>query len=279
MINAAPDVYKETIESINTILKRPRIRRSPVNVYTIDDVLMCTKNINSETITPIFRVSSVSGEGMNLVKSFMNLYQSIPNKNKNNNTELYIDSIFKVNGVGTVVGGYLVSGQVSIGDKLLIGPVNEKYTQVIVKSIHCKRVSVNTIKCGSYTCFSFKKLDKNIVRKGLVIISKNSEQIICRKFKAQITVLKAHSTTIRIGYQPIIHSSCIRQSAQLTKILEKTCARGNKTEDNEQVLRTGDKGIVEFNFCFREEYLKEGSTIILCEGMTRLVGEVIEVLK
>ena len=94
-----------------------------------------------------------------------------------------------------------------------------------------------------------------------------------REFKAEITVLKSHSTTIRIGYEPIIHSYTMRQSAKIISISNKINARQNSIDDN--VLRTGDKATATFRFIHHSEYLKPGSRILMAEGMVKVIGVVV----
>jgi GTPase len=93
-----------------------------------------------------------------------------------------------------------------------------------------------------------------------------------REFKAEITVLKSHSTTIRVGYEPIIHAYTIRQSAKILSISNKINARLNSIDDN--VLRTGDKATATFRFMHYPEYLKSGSRILMAEGMVKVIGVV-----
>ena len=38
------------------------------------------------------------------------------------------------------------------------------------------------------------------------------------------------------------------------------------------ILRTGDKDVLRFKFCYNNEYLKKGSLFLLREGRTKILG-------
>jgi len=98
------------------------------------------------------------------------------------------------------------------------------------------------------------------------------------EFDAEITVLKSHSTTIKVGYEPIIHTCTMRQSAKLIEIKNKVNARKNNVEnddENEYILRTGDKATVRFRFIYHPEYIKAGSRLLMAEGLVKIVGVVV----
>ena len=280
------NVLKDTINSINKLLKMPGLRRVPYKINNNDDVILCSKNIKSESIVPIFHISSVTGEGIDYLKMFLNLVgKSSKNINTSNEVEFHIDTIFTVPGVGTVVGGQHVSGHIKIGDKLLLGPNNGEYIQTQVRSIHCKRVPLEKVEYGSYVCLGLKKVARSNVRKGNVLISIHSNPICVKDFEAEITVLKAHSTTIRPGYQPIIHANTMRQTATLVSIINKINLndKNDKNDKNEgdeiinkidNVLRTGDKATVKFSFCYRHEFIKAGTKLLMAEGKVKVVGVV-----
>lgn len=270
------NVLDDTIQNINKLLKRPGIRRIPIKVRNIEDIVICAKNIHSESIVPIFHVSNVTGQGIDQIKSFLNLVGKRQRNDTNvDNVEYHIDSTFSVSGVGTVTGGHLISGTIRVGDKLLLGPNNSEYYTVTVRSIHCKRVPLQVVSHGSYVCLGLKKVDRKKIRKGNVIISTNGNRILTNTFSAQINVLRAHSTTIRPGYEPVLHACAIRQSVKLISVEEKSNARNPDKTGEDDILRTGDRAKVTFEFCFQPEYLKVGTRILLAEGRCKIVGIVI----
>jgi GTPase len=266
------NVMIDTIKSINKLLKMPGLRRIPYRVNSLEDVILCAKNVHTESVVPIFHVSNVTGNGIGFMKQFLNLLGKAQNNIREDikDVEMYVDTTFSVLGVGTVIGGQLVSGNIKIGDKLLLGPNDGLYKEVQVRSIQCKRVPVQEIGYGSYVCLGLKKIDRKTIHRGNVVISKNSNPISVKEFEADITVLKSHSTTIKIGYEPVIHLGTMRQSAKVISISNKINARGTDTTDC--ILRTGDKATVKFRFSFHTEYIKPGDRVLMVDGKCKIIG-------
>lgn len=272
------NVYDDTMDKLHTLLKMPSIRRAPYKVKNNDDVLLCAEKIYHDTLTPIFHISNVTGEGINELKMFLNLTKKRRRDYRDDEpVEYHIDTIFKnVKGVGVVVGGNLITGTLRIGDKLLLGPINGKFENVLVRSLQCKRVPIDKVDFSSYVCIGVRNIDKDRLRKGQVIISPKSKPISATVFKAEIKILKSHSTTVREGYEPILHTCSIRQSATLVRVLRKDSDRNE--EGKEHILRVGDKGLVLFKFKYRSEFVKPGYRLFLSEGKTKAIGEVVEVI-
>lgn len=276
MIGENENVYKETLTTINKILKSPIVRRIPVKVNNIQDVLTCAKQIHTESIVPIFNISNVTGEGLDMILKFLNVLKKetcIKADLSLLGVKMFIDYIWNVTGIGIVIGGNLVSGKIKIGDRLFLGPNNNEYESVVVKSIHCKRVPVQSVTCGSYVCLGLKKVtNRKSIRRGNVLVSDISQQLFVRKFDAEIKVLHSHTTTIRIGYSPVLNALSIRQTASLKEIISKTSSR--PTENEDKLLRTGDQAMATFEFAYQSEYLPVGTKILLSEGRTKVVGVV-----
>jgi GTPase len=212
-----------------------------------------------------------------LKNQFLHLAPKKPFEKNITNVEMHIDHAWTVPSVGTVFGGHIVCGKIKIGDKLYIGPNNNKYAQITVRSIHCKKVSVQEVDCGTYACLGVRGITKQEYRKGNVIISHKEQQILCEKFKAEVEVLQAHSTTIRVGYQPIMHALTVRTTCMIEKIENKINARKNSQEDtNDGILRAHDKATITLKLLLGKKYLKPNTNILLCEGRTKVIGKIIE---
>ena len=266
------NIYEETMNDIIKIIKCPGVRRQPLKVETEDDILIAAKQVHTESLVPIFPLSNVTGEGQDNLKSFFNLLNKAPKNLPDNFVRMFVDSIWTVPGVGTVVGGHLNSGKININDKLYIGPNNNKYDTVSVRSIHCKKVPVNSVNYGSYVCLALKKIDKKQIKKGNIILSDKSQQVLVSSFKADIKVLKTHSTTIKVGYQPVVHCAALRQTVILTNIENKINTRNPSNTKDDGILRVGDTATCTFKFCFKPEFLTVGMKILFAENRTKILG-------
>jgi GTPase len=267
------NVLDENIKNINKFLKYPGIRKIPLYVKTQDDIILSTKHIYNGNMTPIFSVSNVTGEGIDTLKNFLNIIGKKTSIKKDDVVEFHIDNFFNVYGIGIVLGGHLISGAITVGDKLLIGPYMGEYQNVQIKSIYCKKTPLQSVSCGSYVCLGVKKIDKSIIKRGNVLISNNHEKLIVSNFKAKISVLRTHATTIKVGYEPIFHAYAIRTVVKIMDIKDKENSRSVSIED--KCLRNNDTAIVSFKFKTRPQFLKIGTRFILAEGKTKVVGEVI----
>ncbi|VDN57888.1 unnamed protein product [Dracunculus medinensis] len=280
-IDMCPEqVLGETIKNLDRLMKSPGVRKLPVTIKNMDDVIHAALHFNSGRICPIFQVSNVVGTNMDLLRAFLNLIPIRKKFSDNHPAEYQIDDVYWVDGVGTVVSGTCTAGAIAVNDTLLLGPTScGEFVPVPVKSIHRKRMPVSKISCGQTACFairlalcscgdsslffSFRKFSKKDIRKGMVMISPKLQIISSLQFEAEILIL-LHPTTIAPNYQAMVHIGSIRQTATIIKM----------TKD---VLRTGDRDTVTFKFIKNPEYLRVGSRLVFREGRTKAVGTITKV--
>lgn len=259
-------VLNDTLESVKKLVKLPGIRKMPYVIKNAeDDIIISAKNLKDDRIVPIFCVSSVNGTNINYIKKFLNLLPTRKNWESliNEHTECVIDSVYQVPGVGHVVAGLITKGCICVGEYLNLGPDwNGKYKRVQVKSIQIRGVNIKRAEAGKIAAFNISKTEN--IRRGMVLLDKRCNPIAVRRFVAEIKVLY-HSTTIQVGYQPVIHCGSVKQSATIKEIKEKI------------TLRTGDKAIVVFEFMYRPEYLVPGTKIVMRENRTRAIGSILEI--
>lgn len=107
------NILESTIQSLVKILKSTGCRKIPLFIKNSGDVLMSASNFVSERICPIFQVSNVNGEGLDMLRMFLNLLSGNTSRKYNANApvEFQITDTFSVPGVGTVVSGTMSSGK------------------------------------------------------------------------------------------------------------------------------------------------------------------------
>ena len=210
-IDMAPEnVLKSTVNQLQKILKSQGCRKLPIFVRNNQDVIKVALSFTGERVCPIFMVSNVTGEGIDLLRLFLNILPSRAeiDTTVNGPVEYEITESFSVPGVGCVVSGHLLTGTVKLGDNLLIGPdKNGIFLNTQVKGIHRKRVPISVATPGQGVSFALKKIKRNQIRKGMVLVSKevDTSAHVTREFEAEILVLH-HSTTIAVNYQTMLHS-------------------------------------------------------------------------
>lgn len=276
MVKTCINVLDDTMHDIYSLLKRPGIRRMPIKVKTDDDIVRCAMNIHSKTIVPIFSVSNVTMEGIPSIHKFLNLAPKRIPPEITTDVECHLDTSWTVPGIGTVIGGHLVTGTIKIGDKLWVGPNNNTYTLITVKSIHCKRVPVQIVTNSCYICLGVKGVTKHDINKGNVLLSSKKQHILCQTILADVEVLLSHSTTIKVGYHPLMHTLNVRTCVVIEEITNKISSRTG-TVDSDMILRTGDTAQVRLKLDFDKKFIKVGSNILLCEGRTKVIGKIIDI--
>ncbi|KAI8800164.1 P-loop containing nucleoside triphosphate hydrolase protein [Cladochytrium replicatum] len=260
------NVLDATVKQLVKILKSSGVRKIPMFVRSVGDVLLTAGNFVSERICPIFQVSNVTGDGLSLLRMFLNVLHAKSGKyDSTQAVEYQITDTFSVPGVGTVVSGTVTSGIVHVGDTLLLGPdSNGHFVPTMVKSIQRKRVNVPLASAGHSASFALKKIKRASIRKGMVMLSNKADARAVREFEAEILVLY-HSTTIGTKYQAMLHCGCVRQTAKIVGM-------------DRAMLRTGDRALVVFRFMQVPEYVKVGTRLLFREGRTKGVGKVVRLL-
>ncbi|KAK0397734.1 hypothetical protein QR680_002243 [Steinernema hermaphroditum] len=255
-------VLEETLKNLNKLMKSARKR--PVLIANSEDVVHAATNFTSAKICPVFQVSNVAGTNLPLLKEFLNIVPLHRTFSATNPTEFQIDDIYWVDGVGTVVSGTCLSGKISLGDNLQLGPNSiGEFVPVPIKSIHRKRMPVTTVKCGQTASFALRKQTKKDVRKGMVLVSPEVTPQSCYQFDAEVLILH-HPTTIATNYQAMVHVGSVRQTATIIAL-------------DKDVLRTGDRGVATFKFIRQPEYLRIGTKMVFREGRTKAVGTIMKI--
>ncbi|XP_064419473.1 GTP-binding protein 1 [Latimeria chalumnae] len=260
------NILQETLKLLQRLLKSPGCRKIPVLVQNKDDVIVTASNFSSERMCPIFQISNVTGENLELLKMFLNLLSPRTSYNEEEPAEFQIDDTYSVPGVGTVVSGTTLRGLIRLNDILLLGPDPlGSFSPIAVKSIHRKRMPVKEVRGGQTASFALKKIKRSSIRKGMVMVSPRLNPQASWEFEAEILVLH-HPTTISPRYQAMVHCGSIRQTATILTM-------------NKDCLRTGDKATVHFRFIKTPEYLHTDQRLVFREGRTKAVGTIMKLLQ
>ncbi len=90
------NVLKDTLTLLQKILKSPGCRKIPLLVTSKADVLTAALNFVSERLCPIFQVSNVTGENLDLLKMFLNLINVPVPGDASAPADFQIDEIYSV---------------------------------------------------------------------------------------------------------------------------------------------------------------------------------------
>lgn len=182
-----PQILQETISQLTKILKSPGARKIPIFVKDMEETINTATQFVSQRICPIFQVSNVTGENLDLVRTFLNVLPHRGQYNVEAPFELLINDTFSVPHVGTVVSGVAKSGVIHAGDPVLVGPDSlGQFTTTTIKSIERKRIGVNACFAGQSASFALKRVRRKEVRKGMVVLKKlDQPPKVFREFVAE----------------------------------------------------------------------------------------------
>ncbi|XP_038154946.1 GTP-binding protein 2-like isoform X1 [Cyprinodon tularosa] len=259
---------ERTLRQLERVLKQPGCNKVPMVVSSTDDAVTAAQQFaQSPNITPIFTLSSVTGESLDLLKVFFNIIPPLSNSKEQEElmqqlTEFQVDEIYTVPEVGTVVGGTLYSGICREGDDLVVGPTElGQFHRLTVGSIQRNRSACRVLRAGQAATLALGNFDRSLLRKGMVMVSPEMDPTICWMFEAEI-VLLFHAKTFHKGFQVTVHIGNVRQTATVEAVYGK------------EELRTGEKAVVLFKFIKHPEYLKVGAKVLFREGVTKGIGHV-----
>lgn len=267
-----PNILNETTKQVVKILKSPGCRKTPVFVNSMEVAIESSQTFAQHKLCPIFRVSNVTGEGLDYFRTFLNL---LPSSEADTETftvdqplEYSVTDVWSVPYVGTVVNGILNSGSVKTGDSVLFGPdSNGHFQSTIVRSMQRKRADVATAEAGQCVALALKRVKRAAVRKGMVIVHKtDTPPKATRQFEGQVLILY-HNTTMQRNYQAMLHCGAVRQTVRIISM-----------DNPEGVLRTGDRATVQFEFITQPEFVKVGMKLLFREGKTKGLGVITRLL-
>ncbi len=253
---------KEVIFQVSKILRS--VGRIPIVIKHQKDIdkvarILSEKNI----IVPIIATSAVTLEGYDLLE--MLLYRLPKRTVSKENFLMYIDRIYKVSGVGTVVSGCIKSGEIRENDEVYIGPFYDgSFKKVRVQSIEMHYYRVDKASSGDIVGIALRGVKAEEIRRGMVI-SKTLPEAVW-EFEAEVIVF-THPTRIKCGYEPVVHVETIGETVIFKEIL------------NKKYLKAGDKGFVRIRFKYNPYFVFPGQKFIFREGRSKGMGKIIKVLK
>ncbi|MEM7825844.1 MAG: GTP-binding protein [Candidatus Aenigmatarchaeota archaeon] len=251
---------KEVEEQIEELLKY--VGRVPFSIKEEKDIELIVDKV--ETIVPIIKLSSRTLEGFELLNRI--LYY-LPEREKEIKKPflMFIDRIYNVSGVGTVVSGSIKQGKLKAGSELLLGPDSSgNFKKVKAKSIEMHYCPLEEANAGLVVGIAIHGVKHEEVKRGMILCDKEIQPKAVRSFEAEILVLN-HPTRIASGYEPVVHYYTVAEVAKI-ECLDK------------EYLKSGDSGKVRFTFKYSPHFLEEGGNFVFREGKTKGIGTITKII-
>ncbi len=221
---------------------------------------------------PLLLCSQVTAEGLPVLVHFLSCltpsrnnahFQALP-------ASLQVVDCFDVSGVGTVAAGTVFSGRIQAGQQLALGPDGlGKFQAVTVKSIHCNRTPVSSVRAGQSAAVALEasgsQLSRASVRKGMVLLEPSTANAAAavREFEATITILR-HGSPITPRSHLTVFSGSFKQSAEFVWM--------RKTK-----LQAGDVCTVRLRLQHRPEFMQVSQPVLLTARPAVAIGTVTRV--
>ncbi|KAI6190258.1 hypothetical protein M3Y97_00097900 [Aphelenchoides bicaudatus] len=263
-----PERVEKIISQIQAAIEKSHKHLKIKHVLNEEDCINSAQSIGDSTL-PIFSLSNVTGENLDLLTKFLNL---LPNRNvlsAGSETQmLVLFSISTKSLICRILCGLVGSGVFNEADQVQIGPDSSgNYRLASIKSIRRNKQPVLKIHSGEAGSISveFTNGTKGFtIRKGMVVVSKHDFGICCRKFKARFQLISHSSDEIFCGFQGVAYIGSLRRAVTIASIEEGS-------------IRLGEWCTVTFEFYGGPEFIQVGNRIFFKSNQTNGIGEIIEI--
>ncbi|MCS7121318.1 MAG: GTP-binding protein [Archaeoglobaceae archaeon] len=247
---------REVVLDIFKLLRN--IGRSPILIKNCDEAKKISKILSENPlVVPIILTSALTLEGYDLLET---LLLHLPKRySVKDDFLMYIDKIYTITGVGTVVSGSVKSGELKEGEEVFVGPLNDgSFIKAKVMSIEMHHFRIGKAKTGDIIGIALKNVRYDELRRGMVVSKKILKTV--KEFEAEVFVF-THPTLIKPGYEPVLHVETVSE----TVIFE---------EIEKGYLKAGDRGNVKMKFKYKPNVVFEGQKFIFREGRSKGMGEI-----
>src|SRR5205823_5380079 len=118
---------------------------------------------------PIFPISNVTGDNYGAVLKYLSKIEpKVYPELRNNPKEFMINDICIIQDIGIIVSGIVLGGTINLGDKLMIGPIDNVFYPTTIKSVHRKQIDckyIQTMETGSLELLFDSHTDINLIKK------------------------------------------------------------------------------------------------------------------
>lgn len=219
VVDAGEGPRPQTHEHL-AILRLLGVERGVVAVTKIDaveserlvEVIAEIRDLVPET--EIVPVSAVTGEGLDTLRAALErVASSLPSRAASGAARLFVDRVFTLRGIGTVVTGTLWSGSIGEGDELDQLPAGRR---VRVRSVQVHDVPVVRAGAGQRVALALTGVDRAAVARGDVLVGPGS---FSSSYRLEIELEEL--VPIRDGARVVVHHGTSATPARVRRVGER----------------------------------------------------------
>jgi elongation factor 1-alpha len=254
--------YLETIDEIESYLKAKynlypyRINNQHEAIQASKEMLQYDQHLKVRNrLIPILSTSSVTGAGLDLLKTLC--YMLPPNREyeTGSDVKLYIHKICNVRGIGKIIVSDLANGRLKISQEILVGPTSTgQYHKRVIKSLQVNRVNVNEVEAGHQCSIALKNHPDDINNSMVILNISNKPPPAVKQFGARIQILtnsparNINNVTVRKGTDIHLNVNNLNKSAKVIKIIEKNGTPIDYDDDSSIEIKMHDRALVLLEF-------------------------------
>jgi len=200
---------------------------------------------------------------------------------RNDNAPLRMPVNEKFKDMGTIVGGKIESGSVSIGNSVLIMP-NQSKAEII--GIDVDEEPAQFARCGDNVLLKLRGVEEEEVSTGFVLCHPAAPVRTTKVFDAQLVILD-FKNIICAGYSAVMHVHTLVEQVQILEIRHLIDKKtGRKSKQPPKFVKQGQICIVrleaEGTICLEtyDEYPQLGRFTLRDEGKTVAMGKVMKLI-
>ncbi|WP_031485513.1 selenocysteine-specific translation elongation factor [Maridesulfovibrio frigidus] len=174
---------------------------------------------------PIYGVSSHTGQGLDDLKTELATFMDdFSPKRRTDLARLPVDRIFTMKGHGTVVTGTLISGQLSVGEDVVLYP---SMTETKVRSLQSHGASVEVAPAGRRTAVNLHGVEVDDIERGQVV-GKPDTLFPSTVWDVEITCLPSSPRTLKHRKEIHFHHGSKETMAKVYFLDREKLAKGER---------------------------------------------------
>lgn len=175
--------------------------------------------------SPIIPVSSTTGENIDLLKeAIQEAAQNIEERSKEGLFRLPVDRVFTIRGLGTIITGTCISGNIRLGEEIEIYP---DHRRARVKNIQAYHENVDEASAGQRVALNLQGVERSEIERG-TIIGRPDTLMLSNRMDATFRYLKLPFKPIRTDAILRFHIATTQEEARMVLLTKDTIEPGEE---------------------------------------------------